>query len=152
MSNTIYQRFQVSFEYQKSKENASYSNQIPNGFNKRIIENDKISFGAIWYPNKQSFKFLDNLTFRSGLFFNNFATDELSDDSTIRIKSKNSVTEFGYSIGFGYKFKAVGNQIDFAYSSSLKSFEASDFSEERLRRFQIGISIADIWFIKRRQR
>ena len=152
VSNTIYQRFQVSFEYQKSKENASYSNQIPNGFNKRIIENDKISFGAIWYPNKQSFKFLDNLTFRSGLFFNNFATDELSDDSTIRIKSKNSVTEFGYSIGFGYKFKAVGNQIDFAYSSSLKSFEASDFSEERLRGFQIGISIADIWFIKRRQR
>jgi len=152
VSNTIYQRFQVSFEYQKIKENASYSNQIPNGFNKRIIENDKISFGAIWYPNKQSFKFLDNLTFRSGLFFNNFATDELSDDSTIRIKSKNSVTEFGYSIGFGYKFKAVGNQIDFAYSSSLKSFEASDFSEERLRRFQIGISIADIWFIKRRQR
>jgi len=152
VSNTIYQRFQVSFEYQKSKENASYSNQIPNGFNKRIIENDKISFGAIWYPNKQSFKFLDNLTFRSGLFFNNFATDELSDGSTIRIKSKNSVTEFGYSIGFGYKFKAVGNQIDFAYSSSLKSFEASDFSEERLKGFQIGISIADIWFIKRRQR
>ena len=152
VSNIIYQRFQVSFEYQKSKENASYSIQIPNGFNKRIIENDKISFGAIWYPNKQSFKFLDNLTLRSGLFFNNFATDELSDDSTIRIKSKNSVTEFGYSIGFGYKFKAVGNQIDFAYSSSLKSFEASDFSEERLRGFQIGISIADIWFIKRRQR
>ena len=152
VSNTIYQRFQVSFEYQKSKENASYSNQIPNGFNKRIIENDKISFGAIWYPNKQSFKFLDNLTFRSGLFFNNFATDELSDDRIIRIKSKNSVTEFGYSIGFGYKFKAVGNQIDFAYNSSLKSFEASDFSEEWLRGFQIGISIADIWFIKRRQR
>jgi hypothetical protein len=152
VSNTIYQRFQVSFEYQKIKENASYSNQIPNGFNKRIIENDKISFGAIWYPNKQSFKFLDNLTFRSGLFFNNFATDELADGSTTRMKSKNNVTELGYSIGFGYKFKAVGNQIDFAYSSSLKSFEASDYSEERLRGFQIGISIADIWFIKRRQR
>ena len=152
VSNTIYKRLQVSIEYQKSKENAPYSDQIPNGFNKRIIENDKISFGAIWYPNKQSFKFLDNLTFRSGLFFNNFATDELSDDSTIRIKSKNNVTEFGYSVGFGYKFKAVGNQIDFAYSSSLKSFEASGFSEERLRGFQIGISIADIWFIKRRQR
>ena len=152
LSKTIYQRLQVSLEYQKSKENASYSQQIPNGFNKRIIENDKISFGAIWYPNKQSFKFLDNLTFRSGLFFNNYATDELSDDSMIRIKSKNSVTEFGYSIGFGYKFKAVGNQIDFAYSSSLKSFEASNFSEERLKGFQISISIADIWFIKRRQR
>ena len=85
-------------------------------------------------------------------FFNNFITDEWAYGSLIRTKSKNNVTEFGYSIGFGYKFKAVGNQIDFAYSSSLKSFEASDYSEERLRGFQIGISIADIWFIKRRQR
>ncbi len=152
LSNTIYQRLQISFEIQKNKENASYSEQIPNGFNKRIIENDKISFGAIWYPSKQTFKFLDNLTFRSGLFFNNFTTDELVHGSSLRMISKDNVTEFGYSVGFGYKFKAVGNQIDFAYNSSLKSFEASDFGEERLRRFYIGISIADIWFIKRRQR
>ena len=68
------------------------------------------------------------------------------------MKSKDNVTEFGYSIGFGYKFKAVGNQIDFAYNSSLKSYEASDFGVERMRGLQIGISIADIWFIKRRQR
>ena len=86
------------------------------------------------------------------MIFNNFATDEFAHGSTIRAKSKFNITEFGYSIGFGYKFKAVGNQIDFAYSSSLKSFEASDISEERLKGFQVGISIADIWFIKRRQR
>ena len=152
LSNTIYQRLQVSLEFQKSKENASYNELMPNGFNKRIIENDKLSIGAVWYPSKQSFKFLDNLTFRSGLFFNNFTTDELAYGSSIRIKSKNKVSQFGYSIGFGYKFKAVGNQIDFAYNSSLKSFGASYFGEERSRGLQIGISIADIWFIKRRQR
>tara|TARA_B100000886_G_scaffold67490_1_gene42474 strand:+ start:1226 stop:2542 length:1317 start_codon:yes stop_codon:yes gene_type:complete len=152
LSKIIYDRLQVSLEFQNNKENAPYNQELPNGFNKRIIENDKISFGSIWYPSKQSFKFLDNLTFRSGLFFNNFTTDELAHGSLIRMKSKNNVTEFGYSIGFGYKFKAVGNQIDFAYSSSLKSFKASDIGEERLRGFQIGISIADIWFIKRRQR
>ena len=137
---------------QKSKENASYSEHIPNGFNKRIIENGKFSAGAIWFPSKQSYKFLDNLIFRAGLFFNNFATDEFAHGSTIRKKSKFNITEFGYSIGFGYKFKAVGNQIDFAYSSSIKSFEVSDFDEERFRGLQISISIADIWFIKRRQR
>jgi len=152
LSNTFYQRFQVSLEFQKSKENASYNEELPNGFNKRIIENNKISFGTIWYPSKQSFKFLDNLTFRSGLFFNNFTTDELAYGSSIRMKSKNNITEFGFSAGFGYKFRSVGNQIDFAYTSSLKRFEASDFGEERLRGFQISISIADIWFIKRRQR
>ena len=152
LSKTIYQKLQISLEFQKRKENASYSEEMPNGFNKRIVNNNKVSIGAIWYPSKQSFKFFDNLTFRSGLFFNNFTTDEFAHGSSIRMKSKDNVTEFGYSIGFGYKFKAVGNQIDFAYCSSLKSFEATDFGEERLRGFQIGISIADVWFIKRRQR
>ena len=152
ISKIIYDKLQFSFEYQDSEENASYNEELSNGFNKRIVEYDKISFGAIWYPSKQSFKFLDNLTFRAGLFFNNFTTDELANGNFIRTKSKDRITEFGYSVGFGYKFKAVGNQIDFAYSSSLKSFESSDIVEERLRGFQISISIADIWFIKRRQR
>ena len=152
ISKIIYDKLQFSFEYQDSEDNASYNEELSNGFNKRIVEYDKISFGAIWYPSKQSFKFLDNLTFRSGLFFNNFTTDELANGNFIRTKSKDRITEFGYSVGFGYKFKAVGNQIDFAYSSSLKSFESSDIFEERLRGFQISISIADIWFIKRRQR
>ena len=152
LSNIIHKRLQLSFEFQKNKENSSYNEKIPNGFNKRIIENDKISLGVIWYPSKQSFKFLDNLTFRSGLFFNNFTTDELAFGSSMRMKSKDNVTEIGYSLGFGYKFKAVANQIDFAYNSSLKSFETSAFGEEQLRGFQISISIADVWFIKRRQR
>ena len=152
ISKIIYDKLQFSFEYQDSEDNAYYDEELSNGFNKRIVEYDKISFGAIWYPSKQSFKFLDNLTFRSGLFFNNFTTDELANSNFIRTKSKERITEFGYSVGFGYKFKAVGNQIDFAYSSSLKSFEPSDIVEERLRGFQFSISIADIWFIKRRQR
>ncbi len=152
LSNIIRQRLQVSLEFQKSKENASKNEEIPNGFNKRVVENDKISVGAIWYPSKQSFKFLDNLIFRSGLFFNNFTIDNLDYSSSAELNSKDNVTEFGYSIGFGYKFKAIGNQIDFTYKSSLKSYEVSDFSEEHLRGFQVSISIADIWFIKRRQR
>ena len=117
-----------------------------------LLKMIKYHVGTIWYPSKQSFKFLDNLTFRSGLFFNNFTTDELAFGSSMRMKSKDNVTEIGYSLGFGYKFKAVANQIDFAYNSSLKSFETSVFGEEQLRGFQISISIADVWFIKRRQR
>ena len=152
LSNIVYQRLQLSLEFQKSKENASYDKEISNGFNKRIVENDKISVGAIWFPNEQSFRFLDNLTFRSGFSFNNYILDELDNGSSLRVKSKNNVTEFGYTIGFGYKFKAVGNQIDFTYNSSFKNYESPDFEQERLRGFQVGISIADIWFIKRRQR
>ena len=67
-------------------------------------------------------------------------------------KDIKNISEIGFSLGFGYKFKTVGNQIDFTYHSSLKDHSNSYIGEELFRGFQIGISIADIWFIKRRQR
>ena len=59
--------------------------------------------------------------------------------------------QIGYSIGFGYKFKTVGNQIDFTYYFGSRDYPM-DYGKENIRRFNIAISIADIWFIKRRQR
>ena len=108
--------------------------------------------GMIWFPNEKSFRFIDNFTFRSGLSFNNFLIDDFNSSDDDRIKRNNNISEFGYSIGLGYKFKSVGNQIDFTYHSSLRSHDNDSYGEELFRGFQVGISIADIWFIKRRQR
>jgi hypothetical protein len=152
LSKIVYNNLQLSFEAQGYNEYSNYSTEIPNGFNNRLIKSNKISLGMIRFPNDQSFSFIDNMTFRSGIFFNVHSFDELDYKKSKRVKLKNNVTELGYSLGFGYKFKAVGNQIDFTYSSSRKNYEAMGFREENLKVFQISISIADIWFIKRRQR
>ena len=125
---------------------------MPNSFNNRIINSDHFSLGLVWFPYEKSFQLFNNFTFRSGFSVNSYTLDEFNNVSLMRSDDKNNISEIGFSLGFGYKFKTVGNQIDFAYHSSLKDHSNSYIGKELFRGFQIGISIADIWFIKRRQR
>ena len=65
--------------------------------------------------------------------------------------SSAEITEMGYSIGIGFRFKPVGNQIDINYYFGNREY--SDISDkEFIQQLQIGISLADIWFVKRRQK
>ena len=151
-SNVVHNRLQLSLELQKNKENSKYNENLLNNFNKRVVGSDKLSFGVVLFPSEQSFKFLDNFVFRTGLSLNSFSLDELEESVNERKKSNYEAIEFGYTVGFGYKFGPLGNQIDFTYASSRKSYDSPIAVEERLKGFQVSISISDIWFIKRRQR
>jgi hypothetical protein len=117
-----------------------------------MVSSSHFSLGLVWFPNDQSIQIFDNLTFRSGLSVSSFTLDKFDNATLKRIESGGGISEIGYSLGFGYKFKTVGNQIDFTYHSSLKDHSNTFLSVEHFRGFQVGISIADIWFIKRRQR
>tara|TARA_Y100000741_G_scaffold343745_1_gene307795 strand:- start:548 stop:1873 length:1326 start_codon:yes stop_codon:yes gene_type:complete len=150
LTREILKRMYLSAEFDRNKDKSSFDNRLPNSFNFRIKSNDNFSFGLVWFPDDLSFRFIDNFTFRTGIVYNKYSYDEYDIESKNRIDN-NSITQFGYSVGFGYKFKAVGNQIDFSYYSGARDFPHS-YNTEKLREFQIGISIADIWFIKRRQR
>ncbi len=150
-SKNILNRFQISGEFERCKDNSSFDIKLPNSFNYRIKSSDNISIGFIWYPNDLSYNFIDNLTFRSGIAFSRNALDKYDITNGSRIDYKNDITQFGYTLGFGYKFKTVGNQIDFTYYSGLRDYPEIH-NDEKLRQFQIGLNIADIWFIKRRQR
>ena len=152
MSKTFIKRLQFSFEFENNNDRSDYNFQMPNSFNSRIIGRDYLSLGLIWFANERSFRFIDNFTFRSGISVNNYSIDDFSNIDGVRLKSKNDVSEFGFSLGFGYKFKTVGNQIDFTYHSSSRNHDSYSYSKELFQGFQIGVSIADIWFIKRRQR
>jgi len=151
MAKKILNRMQLSAELQKNKDNSSFNALLPNSFNYRIKSNNHYSLGIIWFPDDLSFRFFDNFTFRSGFVYSDFSFDEYENISQSRIDNKNDITQLGYTIGFGYKFKAVGNQIDFSYYSGSRDYP-NIYSDEKLREFHVGISIADIWFIKRRQR
>ena len=60
------------------------------------------------------------------------------------------VSEIGFGIGFGLNFGITGNQIDFGYNVS-KRKNILYVNEELLQNFSIGISVADLWFVKRRE-
>ena len=152
ISRAFFDRLQFSLELEKNKDDSSFETEIPNSFNNRIVSSSHLSLGLVWFPNDQSIQIFDNLTFRSGLSVRSFTLDKFDNADLSRIESGGGISEIGYSLGFGYKFKTVGNQIDFTYHSSLKDHSNTFLSVERFRGFQVGISIADIWFIKRRQR
>ena len=151
LSKNIFNRIQISGEFERCRDNSSFDIRLPNSFNYRIKSDDNMSFGIIWFPNDLSYNLIDNFTFRSGITFSRISFDQYDLNSKSRIDYKNDITQFGYTLGFGYKFKTVGNQIDFTYYSGFRDYP-DIYSDEKLRQFQIGLNIADIWFIKRRQR
>ena len=56
--------------------------------------------------------------------------------------------DLGISIGFGIRFGVTKNQIDFGLNLINRS--DSYTSDKLITNFNIGISIGDLWFVKRR--
>ena len=54
-------------------------------------------------------------------------------------------------MGVGFKFKHVSNQIDFNYYFGLEKYPFA-LNKELIQQLQVSLSLADIWFIKRRQK
>ena len=62
--------------------------------------------------------------------------------------ARNDVIENGLSIGFGIKFGNTGNQLDLSFKNGNRS--SVDYFNESFREISVGISIGDVWFLRRR--
>lgn len=61
------------------------------------------------------------------------------------------IKEYGVSTGLSFNFGIAKNQIDLAYSFGRKQ-GLNGIGDESVHKYSIGISLGDIWFIKRRSR
>lgn len=85
----------------------------------------------------------EKLNYRFGLFMRN--------DLIITTGSlENTINEKGASFGIGIQFGSTKNQLDLSYSISVRN--GLQFTNELNQSFSIGLSIGDLWFVKRRQR
>ena len=66
------------------------------------------------------------------------------------IKNLENVSEVGVGLGLGIAFGVVGNQIDFGFGVS-KREGVYLIDEEIIQNFSVGITIGDLWFVKRRE-
>ena len=64
--------------------------------------------------------------------------------------NSNKVNKFDLSVGLGLPFGKFGNQIDFAYTFS--KIKSGILINENIKTVKIGLTIGDIWFVKRRNR
>ena len=61
------------------------------------------------------------------------------------------IEKLGFIFEVRFKFKPVGNQINLNYYFGNRKF-SNILEKEFIQQIQVGISLADIWFVKRRQK
>tara|TARA_Y100000590_G_scaffold445230_1_gene577060 strand:- start:429 stop:1199 length:771 start_codon:yes stop_codon:yes gene_type:complete len=104
----------------------------------QVGSKNHIGLGLIRFGNQMERNWQDRITFRSGVY---------KDIFKLRYSGK-SIIENGLSVGFGFKFASTGNQIDFSFRSG--SRYSDDVNKELFREFTVGISVGDVWFLRRR--
>ena len=131
----------VAIELGSLKDNSKGLNSLRLPINDWIKETSTLKASFTHYSDDFSLKLFDRFSFRTGI---TYYEHKLKNDSP-------PTTEIGYSLGFGFKFKPVGNQIDIKYYIGSREHSGLKI-KEMIQQIQIGVSIADIWFVKRRQK
>tara|TARA_E500000081_G_C6112212_1_gene343296 strand:+ start:46 stop:1290 length:1245 start_codon:yes stop_codon:yes gene_type:complete len=109
--------------------------------------NSSIYGGFIESKNKFSVSYVkfsqpfsrDRYNFKGSVFFQNYG-----------VKNLENVNEVGLGLGVGVNFGITGNQIDFGYKLA-KRDGLFLIGDETLHSFNVGVSIGDLWFVKRRE-
>jgi hypothetical protein len=107
-------------------------------FNDKIGNKYHFGGGLIRFGNSNARAWQDQITFRLGAYR----------DSYSLINSSKSLIENGISVGIGFKFALTGNQIDFSYRNGSRSI--TDGQKELFKEITIGVSLGDMWFLRRR--
>jgi len=96
--------------------------------------------GLVKFGNIGARAWQDKLTFRLGAF---------KDSYGLKYSGK-TINENGITMGIGFKFAVTGNQLDFSYRTGSRSING-DY-KELVKEFNIGLSLGDVWFLRRREK
>ena len=128
----------ISFELCSIKDNGTIPASLTLPINDWIDHSNDFKLSLVRFPKDNSLDLVDKISVRTGLMYKSHT-----------LHSKTIVSEVGGSLGFGFKFKAVGNQVDLNYYLGNRKY--SD-KTEIIQQMQVGISLGDLWFVKRRQK
>ena len=107
-----------------------------------INRSNDFKLSLVRFPNDISLDLVDKISFRTGLMYKSH---------TLALQTQ-IVSEVGGSLGFGFKFKAVGNQVDLNYYLGKRNYSDIFYKTEIIQQMQVGVSLGDLWFVKRRQK
>jgi len=96
--------------------------------------------GIVKFGNIGARAWQDKLTFRLGAFRESYG---------LKYSGK-TINENGITMGIGFKFAVTGNQLDFSYRTGSRSING-DY-KELVKEFNIGLSLGDVWFLRRREK
>ena len=131
----------ISFELSSIKDKGTISDYLTLPLDDWINHSNDFKLSLVRFPNDISLDLVDKISFRTGLMVKSH---------TLAL-SNAIVSEVGGSLGFGFKFKTVGNQVDLNYYLGKRNY-SDTFNAEIIQQMQVGISLGDLWFVKRRQK
>ena len=125
------------FEFQLWNDNAQ---NIKNQglFDDQIVSNYHIGAGLVKFGDIYDKDWQDKITFRLGTYRKDYKM----------LSMGNNIIENGLSLGLGIKFGNTANQLDLSFNNGTRTSE-NNFSET-FKQFSIGISVGDVWFLRRR--
>ena len=132
----------ISFEFSTIKDKGTIPSSLTLPINNWIDHSNDIKLSLVRFPNDISLDLVDKISFRMGLMYKSH---------TLAL-SNAIVSEVGGSLGFGFKFKAVGNHVDLNYYLGKRNYSDIFYKTEIIQQMQVGVSLGDIWFVKRRQK
>jgi hypothetical protein len=132
----------ISFELSSIKDKGTISDYLTLPLDDWINRSNDFKLSLVRFPKDISLDLVDKISFRTGLMYKSH---------TLAL-SNAIVSEVGGSLGFGFKFKAVGNQVDLNYYLGKRKYPDSTFKTEIIQQMQVGVSLGDLWFVKRRQK
>ncbi len=141
LSKLVNKNWSLAFEWSSEIDNSEELKNIDFPLNNWIHRTKSIKTSFSRFANPLSLNIFDKISIRSGLQYSLYTISN----------SEQVIKEYGCSIGSGYKFKSVGNQIDLNFCFGYRDYPKSP-SREIYQQLQMSICIADIWFIKRRQK
>ena len=132
----------ISFELSSIKDKGTISDYLTLPLDDWIDHSNDFKLSLVRFPNDISLNLVDKISIRTGLMYK----------SHTLAHSKTVVSEVGGSLGFGFKFRAVGNQVDLNYYIGNRKYSDNYFKSEIIQQMQVGVSLGDLWFVKRRQK
>ena len=116
------------------------------GLNQRVVAYRHLNMGIIRFARVLPRIWHESLHFRAGVFQRAYKLEnQISHNDNV---GDYKINDLGISIGFGVKFGVTKSQIDFGLNLINRSDSFS--SDKLITNFNIGISIGDLWFVKRR--
>ena len=125
---------------------AKIDNNLISNINYKLTDYQHINISAIRFARALPRYWYESLHFRSGLFFREYNLKKyVSYEKNI---VRYDYNDLGLSIGVGIKFGFTKNQLDFGLNLINRSDSFN--SDKLITNFNIGLTIGDIWFVKRR--
>ncbi|WP_273274123.1 hypothetical protein [Maribacter polysiphoniae] len=119
----------------------SFTNDFVDAPNLRYQDASSFAFGGFYIPDYSAFSgYFKRMTYRAGLRF----------DKTGMLLKEHEINNFGITFGFGLPMRGSFSNLNLGFEVGRKGTKYDNLIEENYFKVNVGLSLNDIWFRKRR--